>query len=57
MVEKPDIVDAEFEVIDPGPERDTRPIWQRYTIEWNPWPLVGAIALGLPLLLNALSHP
>lgn len=57
MSETPDIIDAEFEVIEPAPERDTRPIWQRYTIEWSPWPLIGALALGLPYLLKALSHP
>lgn len=56
MSEKPDIIDAEFEVIDPAPERDTRPIWRRYRIEWSPWPAIGALALGLPYLLKALSH-
>lgn len=56
MSEKPDIVDAEFEVIQ-GP--DERPLrwWEGWRLEWTPWPMIGAIALGgLPLLLKTLQH-
>lgn len=57
MVEKPDIVDAEFEVIE-GPAYNSKPpsFWSRFS--WSPWPAIGALALGLPALLKVLSqHP
>ena len=56
MSEKPDIVDAEFEVIQ-GSDEEPWPWWKGWRVTWSPWPLIGALALGLPYLLKALLHP
>ncbi len=53
-----EIIDAEFEVIR-GPDESPKklPLWKRYHLEWNPWPLIGAAVLGLTHLLKDLQHP
>lgn len=59
MVGKPDIVDAEFKVIE-GPigEPRKRRLFEGWRVSWSPWPAIGALALGLPALLKVLQqHP
>lgn len=57
MVDKPDIVDAEFKVIKGSIEqpRRRRP-FEGWRLSWSPWPAIGALALGLPALLKVLSQ-
>jgi len=48
----PRIIDAEFTVVEP---KDDRPIWQRYRLEFDKGPIIGAAVIGLIGLLRYLA--
>ena len=44
--QKPDYTDAEFEVIEPAEERDTRHWWEGWTLDWRVFGIIVLTSLA-----------